>query len=302
MSHRTAGEPIVGILGSSIDGPEFLWMYGGLCLLCALAAWVLADCMLGPRPDDDELPDLEVYEVALLGGGVQLAITTAATQLHADGLLRSDRHARTFEAAGEPGDDAHPLERALIETVRDEPGLTAGTLRARLTEREPLPTMARALTDDGLLLDEPRRASLNRLWIIPALLLLVGAWRAIAGLNNGEPILVLLLLLLAVFTAFIRLVTWRPLATNSGRALLRHHRAEREDLGRLAVSGESALTAALFGGGALWLAAPDIAQALDVPREEQSSWTGSSSSCSASGGCAAGGGGCGGCGGGCGGG
>jgi uncharacterized protein (TIGR04222 family) len=152
MSHRASPEPMIGLLSSTLDGPNFLLLYGALCLLAALAAWVLADCMLGPRPDVDELPDLEVYEVALLGGGAQLAITTAATQLHADGLLRSDRDARTLETSGEPRDDAHPLERALIETVRDEPGLTAATLRARLVEREPLATMAGALTAEGLLL------------------------------------------------------------------------------------------------------------------------------------------------------
>jgi hypothetical protein len=143
---------------------------------------------------------------------------------------------------------------------------------------------------------------LRRLWIVPAGLLGLGAWRAVSGLGDDEPVLGLVLLLLAVSSALVRLVKWRPLATNAGRALLRHHRSEREDLGRFAVSGESALTAALFGGAALWVAAPDIAQALDVPREEASSWIGSSSSCSAAGGCAAagdptGGGGCGGCGG-----
>ncbi|HEV7882351.1 MAG TPA: hypothetical protein VGO81_02210, partial [Solirubrobacteraceae bacterium] len=71
-----------------ITGPQFLWFYGGLCAVVSAAIWRVRRGVLGAKQhSNDPTPDIGLYKMALLNGGPQLAITTAATKLHQEGVL-----------------------------------------------------------------------------------------------------------------------------------------------------------------------------------------------------------------------
>lgn len=273
-----------------ITGPDFLWGYGALCLVAALAIRWQWQALRGPRDDSQvEMDDQDLYELAMLGDGPQRAITSAAAQLHRDGLLRPGPGRGTLEAVGELPADADPLEQAVFEVVAREPGIGADAMRERVAEGDAVTTMVAELTDGGLLLaDAPRAALVRRMLVAGGLLTALGIVRMIAGATGEAPVGYLVLMVGAVVFATCRAVGRLPVATARGSNVLRQWREAHADLRRNPVSGQSALTAALFGGAALWLAAPEIASALGVEREQSGSGGGG-------GGC--GGGGCGGCGG-----
>ena len=177
-----------------ISGPEFLWLYGVLCVGAAIGLWLWRRAAGGPAPSGPE-PDLSIHELAMLGEGPQLAITSATTQLLRDGVLE------------------------------------------------------RGAADDG------------------------------------APVGFLFVMVLVVFSATQATFRSRPVATRHGEAILDRWRTDCGDPMRHAVAGDPTLTAALFGGAALWFAEPHIAAALALPVEQQDGWG------------SGGGGGCGGCGG-----
>ncbi len=293
-----------------ITGPQFLWGYGALCLGAALGVWQQWRSALGAKEHgNDPLPDLGPYKLAMLSGGPWLAITAAATKLHRDGLLKASSADGTLEVSGrlEPGADR--LERAVFDAVKCEPGITAATMRAELEDSESVRWIRYDLVNAGLMLDESRSARLRRLWLVGGALALLGIGRIVAGALNHAAVGYLVVMVLVVVYATFRLGVKQPLATRRGSEIVKRRRQEHADLRRHPVAGESVMAAALFGGGALWLADPAIASSLGVAREQDRSWTGGgggSHGC-AGGGCSSGasscgGGGGGGCGGGCGGG
>jgi uncharacterized protein (TIGR04222 family) len=289
-----------------ITGPQFLWGYAALCLSAAIGVWQQWRSALGPKErGNDPQPDLGPYKLAMLSGGPQLAITTAATKLHRDGVLKAGPYDGTLVVSGELEPGADRLERALFDTVKHDPCLTTATMRAELEDSEPVQWMKDELVDAGLLLDDSRSALLRRLWLVGGLLALLGIARIVAGALHHAAVGYLVVMVLVVVYATFRLGRHRPLATTRGREIVKRQRQERDDLRRHPVAGESVLTAALFGGGALWLADPAIASTLGVPREQERGWShgggGGGYGCSAGGGCGSGsscGGGGGGCGGG----
>jgi len=288
----------------AITSPQFLWGYGVLCLGAAIGVWQQWRRALGPAErGNDPQPDLGVYKLAMLGGGPQLAITTAATKLHRDGLLEAGPFDGTLVVSGELEPGADRLERALFHTIKHDPCLTTATMRAQLEDSEPVRWMREELVDAGLLLDDSRSALLRRLWLAGGLLALLGIARIVAGALDDAAVGYLVVMVFAVVCATFWLAMRRPFATSRGSAILKRQRQERDDLRRHPVAGESVLTAALFGGGALWLADPAIASSLGVLREQDRGWSGGGSGhgCSAGGGSSGsscGGGGGGGCGGG----
>jgi uncharacterized protein (TIGR04222 family) len=245
----------------------------------------------------------------MLSGGPWLAITAAATKLHRDGLLKASSADGTLEVSGklEPGADR--LERAVFDTVECEPGITAAAMRAELEDSESVRWIRYDLVNAGLLLEEVRSARLRRLWLVGGVLALLGIARIVAGALHHAAVGYLVLMVLVVVYATFRLAVKQPLATRRGSEIVKRQRQEHDDLRRHPVAGESVLAAALFGGGALWLADPAIASSLGVAREQDRSWTGgggggygcAGGGCGSGGSCGGGGGG-GGCGGGCGGG
>jgi hypothetical protein len=164
--------------------------------------------------------ELDLYELAMLSGGPDLAIATAAAQLHGDGLLKSWADG-TLQAVGELAGGAHPLECEVHATVRRERAMTGAALRAELGGRNAIALLTEDLTEAGLL-ETARRGPFGR----PRL---------------------------------------RP--TRAGRRLVDDLRAAAPQLRSHPASGESARATALFGGGSLWLAEPQLASAVGVPRE-----------------------------------
>ena len=292
-----------------IGGPTFLGGYAVLCLLGALAAVWPGRSPFRPREHamSDHLSHPGVYELAMLGGGTQLAVTAAATKLHEDGVLVSGADGLSVVGRLEPGAD--PLERELVAVVDARPEITFAEVRKALAGGEAVSSMTARLTSAGLL-GEPRDAT-RRAWTIGGLLIALGVARIIAGAENNAPVGGLVAMVVVVLCATIWLGHARTGATGRGRRLVKRERAARAELRRTPRTGEAAIAAALFGGAALWLAEPALASALDVPREAaRGAGTSAAGSCSGGGGCGGGGSdggggsscGGGGCGGGCGGG
>jgi uncharacterized protein (TIGR04222 family) len=282
-----------------LSGPEFLWIYGTAGALTALWArhrWHTATAGPRLRPDERE-PHIGLYDLAMLGGGPQLAITSAAAQLHRDGVLEADADTGTLRVTGELDPTADPLEHAIVAVVSQASGLTSTEMRAQVQDSDAIRSMTDHLTRAGLLVDETEAAKLRRLWLPFAALAVVGVARIVAGLLSGAPIGWLALVVLLVVGAAIGALR-RPGATRRGREIIRRWRGDREELRDRPASGDAALAAALFGGAALWLAEPAFASVLGVPRDEAES-DAAARGCSAGGGCSSpgGGGGCGGCGG-----
>lgn len=289
----------------AVTSAQFLTGYGLLCLAAAAGIWWKWDRAFGrPARGAEPPPELDVYELALLAGGPQLAITSALAQLHGDDLLRIRRREGTLKVSGERP-PAQPLERAIYHAVRRQPGVGIEALRRELKDGQELEAMSARLVRDGLLPDGEQTAWSRRLWAVGALLVVLGIARIIGGLSNDAAIGGTAAIVVVVGCATFWLLRRRPLATKRGRETLQRLRAEHADLREHPVAGQSATTVALFGSGALWLADPAVAAALGVPREEEAN--GSSSRgphCGAGGTCGggadSGGGGGGGCGGGCG--
>jgi len=278
-----------------ITGPQFLTAYGALCvggLFAVGLAWLR---LLGPSaPRDDAMPDLGLYELAMLGDGPQLAITSAAAQLHRDGLIKAGLAGGTLEIAGELDPDADPVERAVFEILRDEPGISVNDMRTRAEDGEAVQSMTDELTGAGLLVPRDRVTSLaRRILLGGGLLALLGIVRIAAKAIHGKPVGWLVGMVVVVVIATIWITGAMPVATARGRAALHRWRDAHDDLRRQPIGGECALVAALFGGAALWLAAPELASALGVEREHTTSGGGGGGG---DGGCGGGCGGCGGCG------
>jgi uncharacterized protein (TIGR04222 family) len=282
-----------------ITGTDFLWGYGALCVVALATIGWLSLSMRGPRPTDADVPaEPDLYALAMLSGGPQLAITSAATQLHRDGHLRPGTVAGTLETVGTLEEPPDAIELAVFEAVAARPRITIDEMRAEVATSDAVRTMKAQLRGSGLLLESGVRQALGR-WIllIGGLVATVGVARVIAGLQHHHDVFYLALLTGAAIWATIRMVRAVPSTTRLGSEMLERWRQAHDDLRRSPVSGHSTMTAALFGGAALWLAAPEIASALGVERE----WAHGTSSPNSGGGGGGGGGGCGCGGGGCGG-
>ena len=254
-----------------ISGSQFMW---GYCLVSGGAAIAIADGWrraLGPRDDGQSPPEMAIYDLAILTGGAQLAIKSAAAELHRDGLLDADTESRTLTVAGELDPAADPLEHAVFETVSARPGIATRQLREQVAESEVVRSMTAELTDAGLLIDEALRSRLLlRLWIVGGMIAALGAVWILAigeGAGEGSPIV----LVIAFACAILWLTRRAPRATTRGRAELVRWRSAHDGLRRQAIPGQAGLGTALFGGAALWLAAPEIAVAFGVAREAMAS-------------------------------
>lgn len=277
-----------------ITGPQFLWGYGVLCAAAAGAILLQWLRILGPRePLGADLPDLGLYELAALGDGPDLAITSAASQLHRDGRVRAGAD-DGLEPIGDLDEDADPIERAVFEVVRGQPGISGAEMRSRVHESEAVRSMTGELTRDGLLIERGQTTALaRRILLLGGLLALLGLGRIVAGAIGGRPVAVLVVMVVVVVVATIVVTSRVPVATNRGQARLQRWRDAHDDLRRNPIGGECALAAALFGASVLWLASPDIASALGVEREAASR-SGGGGGGGGGGGCGSG---CGGCGG-----
>lgn len=294
-----------------ITDTQFLAGYGVLCLAAVIAMWQGWRHAIGERAGSkDPQPDLGVYKLALLGGGTQLAITTAATQLHRDGRIAAGPVAGTLETRGELELDADALEHEVYEAIRREPRITPREMREQVAGSEAMRALRSELEWFGLLPSQAQTVLVRRLRLLGAAVVAIGAARIVAGLGAGAGVgMVAALTFVAICATW--LIRRPPEATNRGSAIVARRRSARSNLRRHASASDSVLATALFGGAALWVAEPGIAATLGVPRESGRGG-GNGGACGAGGGCGAtcssasacGGGGssCGGGGGGCGGG
>ena len=93
-------------------------------------------------------PDLDVYEIAFLAGGVQRVVDTALVALVESGRVRV--HAPGELAAVRP-DRRHPVEAAVLDAVGTRSHRSVDTIRWRLTGDDRLTGLGRSLASSGLL-------------------------------------------------------------------------------------------------------------------------------------------------------
>lgn len=254
-----------------ITAAQFLWGYGTLCAIGATAVWQERQRVLGPAGSSrDPQPELGAYRLALMSGGPDRAITAAAAQLFRDGRLEGS--GGTLTASGASSTTADPLEHAVFEAVRREPGLSVEAMHARVRDGAAMFALTEQMARSGLLLEPPEARRMRLLWIVPAVLAAIGFAGLLTAAGEGTGSLLLLAGLVAVAVlATVRLAVHRPLATNRGRRLLERQRREQAPRRLRPAAREIGLMTALYGGGALWLTDPITASALRVPREDEHS-------------------------------
>lgn len=301
-----------------ISGPVFLALYGaGL-----LATWLLLrrerERLARPVLTLSDPDQLGTYEVALLRGGDDLAVTTAVASLSVSSAIDAgDRHLRGIveaEAMRAKGTSpsplralvpvaaaSHPLETEVYEVVRRSAPLP-DQVRELVGKMPVLGAVRGRLVEAGLLYSDAARKQISRHAFFYVGLLAVGVARLVAALSRGgKPVGFLVMLLIPLTFALIvdSIAVRHNSLYSTARAgrLLRELRRRQKSLKKDAAAGRLAPAAfpmamALFGAGVLWKADPWLASALGVR-------TNAAGSGGFAGGC--GGGGCGGGGGGCGG-
>jgi uncharacterized protein (TIGR04222 family) len=260
-----------------VGNATFLWCYGVLCALILAGVWLRRRSLLTVGDGAARPSGCDAYELAMLNGGPQLAITIAAAELHRVGSLACASSGKLVKVRQRPDRVSHgtgELEDEVFDAVLRNSGVSARALRKELDGCAPIRRIASTLTAAGLLLDDRRRAQVNRLWVWTLPLLVPGIARltAVGGDDGAGTPLTLMLLGLATVAAW--LATQRPRATARGRRLLQTARAGRRTHGRMPGGSEVPAAVALYGAGVLWVADPGIAFAWDVPRERGTTWTG----------------------------
>ena len=280
------------------------WTYAVVCAALVGALWARRRSLLGAGEDASSPAGLDPYELALLNGGPQLAVTLAAAALHRSAsLVRSGRQViarRRPEAAAGRGSE---LEHELFEAVERNPGTSPRKLRRMVQDGPAVQRIAADLTQAGLLLDPARRRQISLLWLWTVPLLALGVARVVSAVQDAQPLLGIGAAVVALGFAALWLARDRPRATASGQRLLDGERGGRRNLGRVPAPAEVPMAIAVYGVGALWVAEPGVASAWSVGRDQgwtPSTFHGSGCGTGGSGGCGSGGGhgGGGGCGGG----
>ena len=280
-----------------IRSQTFLWLYGGLCVLWGVGVMAWRSRILGRggkskwRPAD--------YELALLSGGPQLAVTAAAARLRADEALEPGDRRHTLRTNRQAPERQDKLEREVLAAAARSPHTTFRRLRAEVARGPAIRGMSAHLVKEGLLLSSARRTQLRWLWTSMVPLLALGVARLIAGLNHHKPVTYLLFIILALVAFPLILGGRRRWTTAAGEELVESRRLSQRNWRANPGQITPALAVALFGGGALWALDPAFAAAMAMPRGSVAGWaSGSGGYYGGGGGCGSGGCGGGGCGGG----
>jgi uncharacterized protein (TIGR04222 family) len=277
-----------------IGGPTFLLVYVVLAVAAGVAAVRARRALVdvpAARPAGrlDERP----YDVAYLNGGADLALTAALSAMHRTGTITTSGRG-VVVAAARPESRADELERAVHHAaaapVSRHRLVTAGAVASALHRIE------QRLVAAGLILDAQRRQRVRLVggWVLVVAAL--GIARVVAGVANGRPVGLLVVLVLVVLAAGLVLVLRVPRRTRAGDALLRQLAADHQLLSpsmrpdwEVHGPAGAALAVGVFGVGALWAADPAFATELAAQRAaSQSAAYGGSGGGDGGGGCGGG--------------
>ncbi len=176
-----------------VGDATFLWCYGVLCALSLAGIWLRRRSLSNVRAGAARPLSCDAYELAMLNGGPQLAITIAAAELHRVGSLARGSSGRLVRVRQRPdpvADGTGELEDEVFDAVLRNPGASARTLRRELDGCAPIRRMSCTLTEAGLLLDDGRRAQVNRLWVWIVPLLVPGIARLTAVGGGDDAVIV----------------------------------------------------------------------------------------------------------------
>lgn len=297
-----AGSALAGGSPFNMKGTDFLAFYvvsllGAVVLLSFLVMRARKFEGKPPAPES-----LDVYVLACLNGGPQLAVFAAIAKLFNEGKLRKNAGTETFSSDTAYAPPTHPLELRIYEYAVRTGGSCAPSSLCNATELQTA-ALVNELEDHGLWFTD---AQFQRLRGIIAGILCglasLGVIKLFIGLSRGKPVGFLLVLTIATVMGGIYYCRKMHRRTSLGNwaLALNKERCERA-MGDVGMSGPD--LAALAVGGLGLAALPmigmsDLRKTLMPPSNSGGDGGfGCSSSCSSS--CGGGGGGCGG--GGCGG-
>ncbi len=279
---------------SSYTGPDFLGFYLVMLATCVAAGlWIPAN--LRPKGMLQSVDEAE--EMAVLVAGPKRHAQTVATELMVQGGLANASSGK-LRVTKNGGIKTGSAGRSVLRKV--------GPFDIRelcVTTAADADAIERNLIDRGLLMDEEERTTLRWLSVSPYVaLLLLGAYRAIAGYGEGEAIGFLVALMVATaMVAVSRFVAINP-RTTAGNVAVRDSLAASARLRLAPEPREASYAVALFGTGVLvgtpWEAVNAMQNAAMAKSGATGGCGGGVAGCSdGATGCGGGGGGCGGCGG-----
>ncbi|MGW0183518.1 TIGR04222 domain-containing membrane protein [Nocardia sp. NPDC003345] len=276
-----------------LDGPDFLLVYIPLAVAAVVAGFWLRGRVLAPVGPPAE--QLTPYELGMLTGDDR-AVMASVALLRGHDLIDSAGHPTGKPV---PGAALDPFTLAVARRMDESKQSFSGVahrMRAELTD------LRTSLRGRGYLTDSGDSARLRRAGIPIVVVAALGVLRLIAGVANGNAVL-----LLVVVLVVLALAGWRVMApvrvTPLGRAALddatarhRHLRPSNSPSFHTYGGAAAGLAVALFGAQALILLDPALNGAMGDPRVDGGGGgdAGGASGGGDGGGC---GGGCGGCGG-----
>lgn len=279
-----------------ISGPAFVDFYLVAGVVLILLSLMNRIAITANLVSEDRA--LTAEETAYLGGGARLAVIASLAGLRAAGSVDAGNGRLSAVAAMPAG--ASALDQAVYDAASRRVAQQALVGDPRVTDR--LADIQAELARMALLYSPVQRGRIRFFGWSLVLLAALGVVRTGAGIINGRPVGVLVMLTVLVAVAAVMSLR-RSTITRRGRERLEATRAVHGHLDpsqapSMAVYGMAgaAMGVALYGAGALWTADPTFAAEAEVQRNLNStghpSGTGSSGD-AGGGGC---GGGCGGCG------
>lgn len=277
-----------------ISGPVFL----GAFALAAVAAWLLGlatrhRLRAGRTPSRE----LHPYELAYLEGGPRLVVASILAGLRLSGAV-SAQPGGSLRTGGVPVASRSPLDEAVLKAAGR--AVRTGDLADHSLLRPRLEELRDGLRAEGLLLGPDDRRTVRAAALPLLFVLLVGAARLVAGVQNDRPVgfLIALLIAFAVVLAFLLHV---PERTRSVKHVLDTARTRHQQLQPSSTPDwhshgpeAAAMGVALFGVATLIAMDPDFAAQAEIQQRLGQAAPGSGDGGSSGCGDGGGGGGCGG--------
>ena len=312
LSHNDAMAFGLAAVGDTwgISGPVFLLLFFLAAAVLTVATVLHRRFLFGGAPDFQGVERLHPQQVAYLNSAsrayrTQLTVDTALGGLRAAGILGMKDGSLVTSGPLPPG--ATPLDQAVYHAAGQR--VRPRDLRTHPWVVAAIDQLRQGLEAAGLLETARQRRSARLIPLLLLGLLGLGVVRLVAGLTDGKPVLLLVLMLAAFSVVTLVLLLALPLRTraaNSALSQLRVHHAHLSPKSSPAYAtygaAGAAMGVALFGGVALWGLDPGFAAEAQVERHSIASSGdrnggsgGGDGGGDGGGGC--GGGGCGGCGG-----